>query len=253
MHSEAVQCLQRLLQSPELYDTHFQTYSYGVIARCFFGLHIDSPEHHFVLENESFISEMMQGFDPTVFPVNIFPFLRYLPTWALPSLRKMEGLRALTDEQVGNLQRNIEQQHSSSTPTDQPGIFNEFLANRKNYDISDIEANNAFSALIGGGTRSPHNALLTFVYLMMAYPEWQTKLQAQVDGVVGSQRLPNWDDIPNLPLVRAVVKEGIRYRSIVAELGIPHALDEDDVYEGFHFKKGTVFHANYAYVSSCAS
>ncbi|KAK2055862.1 cytochrome P450, partial [Colletotrichum caudatum] len=45
-----------------------------------------------------------------------------------------------------------------------------------------------------------------------------------------------------LPAVRAVIKEGIRYRSIVAEIGISHVLQTDDIYQGFYFEKGTVFH-----------
>jgi cytochrome P450 len=245
MRSEAIHCIQRLLDTPEDFSTHFQTYSYGVIARCFFGMHIDSPAHAFVSENEDFFAEFMPAFDPVQYPVNIFTLLRYVPEWTVPSMRKLQCLKTLVTQRVENFQENIERQRGDSAPTDQPGIFNEFLAKRKDYDISDIEANNAFFALIGGGTRSTHNALLTFVYLMMAYPEWQTKLQDQVDSVVGPDRMPDWSDIPNLPLVRAVVCEGIRYRTIVAELGIPHQLDGDDAFERYEFKKGTIFHANY--------
>ncbi|KAM5356907.1 hypothetical protein ACJ41O_003553 [Fusarium nematophilum] len=113
-------------------------------------------------------------------------------------------------------------------------------------DISDEEAGYTFSSMISGGTRSPHNALLTFLYLMMEYPEWQQKLQEQVDEVVGSERLPYFADIPVLPIVRAIVKEGIRYRSIKVELGIPHRFEQDDIYNGYVFPKDTVFHANYA-------
>lgn len=81
---------------------------------------------------------------------------------------------------------------------------------------------------------------------MMEYPDWQRRLQQQIDEVVGPNRLPTCDDIPRLPIVRAVVKEAIRHRTIEAELGIPQRLEEDDVYEGYYFEKGTVFHANYA-------
>ena len=80
---------------------------------------------------------------------------------------------------------------------------------------------------------------------MMLHPEWQEKVQEEVDRVVGPDRLPTFADVPNLPTVRAVVKEDIRYRSIVAENGIPHRLDEDDTYEGYVFSKGTVFHSNF--------
>lgn len=90
------------------------------------------------------------------------------------------------------------------------------------------------------------NALLVFIYLMMEHPEWMAKLQKQLDEVVGLQRLPSWEDVPNLPVVRAVVKETLRYRSFAAEMGLTHQLEEDDIYEGHFFAKGTIFHVNYS-------
>tara|TARA_R110002003_G_scaffold702_4_gene21105 strand:- start:325 stop:1308 length:984 start_codon:yes stop_codon:yes gene_type:complete len=247
MREEAVLAVRELLASPGAFDCHFQRYSYGVIGRCFFGLRVAAADDAFVVENEAYINTTMRGFDPVAFPVNVFPWLAYLPRWLVPSLKEMEELRALNDERVGNLARDVKRQNKGGVKLAQGGIFNEFLKNRADYDVSDEEANSAFFALIGGGTRSMHNALLTFVYLMMAYPDWQTKLQAHIDDVVSPDRLPTWADMPNLPMVRAVVKEGIRYRTIVAELGIPHRLSQDDEYMGWKFEKGTTFHANYGY------
>jgi cytochrome P450 len=100
--------------------------------------------------------------------------------------------------------------------------------------------------MIDGGTRSPHNNLLTFLFLMMEFPEWQKKLQEEVDRVVGKDRMPSYTDIPNMPTVRAIVKETVRYRSIVAEMGIGHCLQTDDIYKGYFFEKGTVFNAIFA-------
>jgi cytochrome P450 len=104
--------------------------------------------------------------------------------------------------------------------------------------------------MIAAGVASPHNLLLTFLFLMMEYPEWQKKLQEQVDQVVGKDRQPCFEDIPDLPVVRAVVKESIRYRTIKAELGIPHRLEVDDVYQGYFFPKNTVFHGNLGYITA---
>ena len=70
------------------------------------------------------------------------------------------------------------------------------------------------------------------------------KLQNELDAVVGPDRLPQFSDMPQLPTVRAVVKETIRYRSVHAEIGIPHKLSQDDVYEGHFFSAGTIFHIN---------
>jgi cytochrome P450 len=63
-------------------------------------------------------------------------------------------------------------------------------------------------------------------------------MQKEVDEVVGSSRMPKFEDIPSLPTVRAVIKEVLRWRPVTAG-GLPHELVKDDVYEGFFFPAGT--------------
>lgn len=45
------------------------------------------------------------------------------------------------------------------------------------------------------------------------------KAQAEIDSVVGSDRLPTFDDLPDLPFVRAIMNETLRWRPI-AVLGV---------------------------------
>lgn len=45
---------------------------------------------------------------------------------------------------------------------------------------------------------------------MILFPEVQQAAQEEIDSVVGSTRLPSWDDSPKLPYMMAVVKESIR-------------------------------------------
>ena len=42
---------------------------------------------------------------------------------------------------------------------------------------------------------------------MAMYPEVQRKAQAELDAVIGCDRLPNFNDLESLPFVNAVVKE----------------------------------------------
>ena len=74
---------------------------------------------------------------------------------------------------------------------------------------------------------------------MLAYPETQARAQAELDAVVGRARLPTFADYHNLPYIRAMVKEVLRWRP-VGPLGIPHISTEDDWYEGMFVPKGTV-------------
>ncbi len=48
------------------------------------------------------------------------------------------------------------------------------------------------------------------------HPEVQAKAQAEIDAVVGSNRLPNFDDRPRLPYIDAMVKEVLRWNTVLS-------------------------------------
>jgi len=78
---------------------------------------------------------------------------------------------------------------------------------------------------------------------MIAVPEVQRRAQAEIDAVVGRDRLPTFSDAPRLPYVCAVVKEILRWRPGLP-FGAPHVATEEDWYEGMYIPKGTVCIAN---------
>jgi len=101
------------------------------------------------------------------------------------------------------------------------------------------------------------------------HPEAQRIAQAEIDKVIGGDRLPTLADQPRLPYIDALVKEVFRwhpvaplgesagFRShgllspfsqevlITGDLpGIPHIAAEDDFYEGYLIPKGSSVIAN---------
>jgi cytochrome P450 len=244
MDDEATFTLNALLQSPDSFHGEFLRYSYSVLTSSLLGFSVRSPSDPFIDHNETFTAELMNSFRPDCFPSNVFPLLRKMPMWLMPSLRTMERLRKEYVSEMWAFRSKIEKLVKDGSATE--SIYKRFLLNRNEYSVTDEESVHTFQAMIDGGTRSPHNNLLTFLFLMMEFPEWQKKLQEEVDKVVGKDRMPSYTDIPNLPTVRAIVKETVRYRSIVAEMGIGHCLQEDDIYDGYFFEKGTVFNAIFA-------
>jgi cytochrome P450 len=57
--------------------------------------------------------------------------------------------------------------------------------------------------------------LMTFFLMMVVHPEVQEKAQAEIDTVVGKDRLPTMDDRPSLPYLDAIFREIFRYSPIV--------------------------------------
>ncbi len=47
---------------------------------------------------------------------------------------------------------------------------------------------------------------------MMIHPEIQRKAREEIDRVIGTQRLPTFEDRKSLPYVGAIVDEALRWR-----------------------------------------
>ena len=48
---------------------------------------------------------------------------------------------------------------------------------------------------------------MVFFLSMIMYPEVQKRAQAEIDSVVGTSQLPNFDDRKSLPYVEALLRE----------------------------------------------
>lgn len=67
-----------------------------------------------------------------------------------------------------------------------------------------------------------------FVLAMLYAPEVQRRAQQELDRVTGGSRLPEFSDRTSLPYIEAIVKEVLRWQSVVP-LGIPHVTRTVDV------------------------
>lgn len=78
---------------------------------------------------------------------------------------------------------------------------------------------------------------------MQVNPDAQRKAQAEIDAVVGNDRLPELKDRVNLPYTEALFKEVLRWQPVV-RLAVPHVVSQDDVQDGYLIPKGTIIIAS---------
>ena len=86
---------------------------------------------------------------------------------------------------------------------------------------------------------------------MALHPHVLKKAQAELDAVVGFQRMLEFSDLQSLVYLQAVTKEAMRWHNTVP-LCIPHATLEDDELHGFFVPAGTVIMPNIWCVPSYA-
>ncbi|KAG8723749.1 hypothetical protein FRC09_001896 [Ceratobasidium sp. 395] len=87
------------------------------------------------------------------------------------------------------------------------------------------------------------NTILVFFVAMILFPKTQQIAQAEIDAVIGSERLPEMEDRSRLPYVERLVQELLRWRPITPT-GIPHACYQDDEYKGYRIPKGAIVIGN---------
>lgn len=104
--------------------------------------------------------------------------------------------------------------------------------------------------------------MTTFVLLMVLHPAVLKKAQAEIDRVIGSDRLPDFSDKEALPYLSCIFKEILRYVTdcfLVDQatligvlsswaspvpLAIPHSSMRDDVYREYDIAAGTMILPN---------
>ena len=69
-------------------------------------------------------------------------------------------------------------------------------------------------SLLEAGSDTTASSILVFLLYMVCYPEVLKKAQAEIDRVVGGDRMPGWEDEEKLPYLIACIKESWRIRSI---------------------------------------
>ncbi|XP_038054780.1 cytochrome P450 2J6-like [Patiria miniata] len=92
--------------------------------------------------------------------------------------------------------------------------------------------------LFAAGSETTATTIQWALLYMMVYPDIQKRVQAEIDDVVGRNRMPRMADIPELNFTRAVIWEVQRLANIVP-LGVPHAAASDIYLRGYLILKDT--------------
>ncbi|KAL2278216.1 hypothetical protein FJTKL_14629 [Diaporthe vaccinii] len=85
--------------------------------------------------------------------------------------------------------------------------------------------------------------MLTHLQAMVLYPSALKAAQEEMDRVIGPDRLPTWSDCMQLPYMRAVIEETLRWAPIVFT-AVPHPAARADKYGDYTIPAGAIVNAN---------
>ncbi|KAF5576029.1 cytochrome P450 monooxygenase [Fusarium pseudocircinatum] len=236
--------LNDLLKQPDQFYTINRRYSTSVIMLVTYGYRIPSFEDPIITKIFSVLENLSIMSAPGAFIVETLPGLSKLPQWLLGNWRSW-GERAFAhDSQIYlDLWNTLKKTTDEGTARD---CFCKdfYLSDPKKNGIDDLLAAYTCGGLVEAGSETTATTINNWTLAMVLNPEIMKRGQEELDRVVGSGRLPQWEDEKDLPYVRAMIKETLRWRP-VNKFGMYHALTEDDWYDGHFIPKDSVVVLNW--------
>lgn len=236
---ESTRLLHDLLHSPKDYEQWFERYSSGLIFRLGFGK---------TIKNEGVVRRIMdvnhnleKVASPGAYLVDTFPSMMYVPEFLAPWKRQLGEFHK---EELGlfrELLQDVREEMEKGTAP--PCWERTFIEGQEQWGLSTDHGAYVIGTLFEAGSGTTSAAMCSFLLAMVLHPTWLARLHDEVDRVVGPDRMPEFEDMPNLPTCRAVIKEVLRWHPVTAG-GLPHQLIKDDVYENYFIPAGTNIHPN---------
>nr|BAL05096.1 cytochrome P450 [Phanerodontia chrysosporium] len=234
--------LENMLSTPDKFVEHYNRNAARIALKIAYG-------YEGITEDERIIQggvKAMEVFSATAVPgvwaVDTFPFLRHLPSWAPFSSFKVfaERCKRITDEALNTPFYEVKQRLENGTAD---GSFTSVMLSTEKLDPETEEIIKWCATGIFTGQFDTTTATLSWFTMAMAkYPDVQKKAQAEIDRVVGRDRLPEVGDRDSLPYTWAILQETMRWHPTVAL--VPHMAVQDDTYGGYFVPAGTTVIAN---------
>ncbi|KAJ3539528.1 hypothetical protein NM208_g5454 [Fusarium decemcellulare] len=243
---ESRRFLLRVLDDPDNLIKHIKTEASAIILRITYGYSIEPHKADPLVD---LIEGMMDNWSRAVVPgtwlVDVLPFLKHLPAgfpgtsfkktaekWIEVTRMAIEVPYAFVLKQMANgaprssYVAGLVEHYSNSASKDW----------KPSKDDEDAIKNSA-AIIYGGGADTTVSTISSFVLAMIMFPDVQRRAQAEIDTVVGSDRLPNGEDRERLPYLAALIKETLRWLPVVP-VGTTHVAQEEVTYAGYRIPKG---------------
>ncbi|EIW83720.1 cytochrome P450 [Coniophora puteana RWD-64-598 SS2] len=245
--SKARDLVRNLIADANNHGSYVQTHSASIIMNVAFG-YDPAPRHDPLVEVvERAVGYAVKLIRPEVAAfIGAFPWIVDAPSW-FPMKRTAISSQKLADEMRDAPFRQVEASMASGTAAQSMVV--DALYRYKDAESLDYIKENVKEASVtafAAASETTASTVLNLLYALVLHPDVQHKVQAEIDAIVGSDRLPEFSDRPYLPYLEAVLRESSRWH-LTVPLSIPHSTTEADIYNGYFIPQGaTVITNSYA-------
>ncbi|PFH48603.1 hypothetical protein AMATHDRAFT_81709 [Amanita thiersii Skay4041] len=234
----------------------FRRYATSVVMTICYGKRANTTiNNHYLHKIYAVVKNFVLISQPGSYLADVFPFLRKLPdclsSWRVEGRKMHEwemGLwGGLLNDLRDDIQRGVEtdsyitrylKQRADAGWADAPGY-----GVTKDGWLRDTFLAYTAGTVLEAGSDTTSSTMVAFILFMLSHPHVLEQIQAEIDGVVGHERMPQFEDEHELPYTVAAIKETLRKRPPVI-MGIPHRADEETIFEGYRIPKGATVLGN---------
>lgn len=230
---ESKRMLYDLIRDPSKYELWFERYAGGLIFRIGYGKTVVTGEEAHIRKAIHVVHSVERIASPGSYLVDTIPILQYLPEWLAPFKKEGRQLHEAELKFFRTLINDVRAEREAGVMA--PSFTNTWLEEQDAYGLTEDEAAYVIGTLFEAGSGTTASAMMSFMLAMTLYPQWQEvitdsrstfpsglqeadysqRMWEEVDRVCGD-RMPDFDDVPDLPVCRAVIKEVLRWRPVTA-------------------------------------
>jgi len=239
--AQAKAFLTRMHNDPKSFRKHTNLYSAGTMMAIAYAYNVVNDDEYVRVAEEA--TEMAaRSIFPGAVAVNAIPMLRHLPEW-FPGAgfqKYARECRVLSYKARNDPLNLVKEKMAAGTAlssvatslleSGDPSIDEEL--------VTDVTA---ISYVAGSDTLL--SAITSCILALVIHPEVQYRAQAEIDHVIGRDRLPTPHDRRSMPYIEAICREILRWR-VITPLGLLRSSMQDDIYDRWFIPKGTILFWN---------
>ncbi|KAI0372684.1 cytochrome P450 [Pilatotrama ljubarskyi] len=246
----AYNLLSDLDRTPAHFSEHIGFAVAKAAMRTVYGIQVTDPGDPCFHMAETIVYVGSAMSTPGAFRVDTFPILRYLPSW-FPGV----GFKRLAAVWRARTLSYRDQLFLAGKAALDRGVVNSLLGRvmgavdavdgsaSPGFNDTEEMCRGAAATAYAGGADTTHTAIHLFFLIMATHKEAQAKAQAELDSVIGSDRLPTFSDRTSLPFMNALIKEVLRWH-VISPIGVAHRSVADDEYDGYLIPAGSIMIPN---------
>ncbi|KAK4550448.1 hypothetical protein LTR36_000026 [Oleoguttula mirabilis] len=249
--AEASRLCFALLENPAGWEKELERFTSSVVFCVAYGHRIDSLRAQVISDRFRYMHNMASLNVPGKYLAESFPVLAKLPAALAPWKREVQAMGAEEGQANVDLLEMVKQEVATAKAQGNPEAVPDNLCKlllemreKEPVPLSEMHFSYVPASLFGAGSDTTASTLCSAFLGLVTHPSVLKAAQAELDSVIGSERAPNFADEANLPYIRALCRETLRWRPVAVLGGTPHASTEADVYEGWHIPSDTAILGN---------